>query len=109
MITLTGLWKRKSPLPSIGRRTAAAAMPFFIIWLVTEANVEWLTTRKPNVMRNEIFTHHDRGFNRADLQAYFDQQPWYARRYDPEDFPTDRLLTDIQKQNAGLILAYQGQ
>lgn len=75
--------------------------------LVTAADLEGLSTWELDVMRNEIFARYGRGFNRADLQAHFDQQPWYTRRYDPEIFPTDRLLTEIQKANAAFILTYQ--
>ena len=94
---------------SIIPETDEAELPFFMTRLVTAADLEGLSAWELDVMRNEIFARYGRGFNRADLQAHFDQQPWYTRRYDPEAFPTDRLLTDIQKANAAFILNYQEQ
>ena len=95
--------------PLVDPATGAAELPFFMTRLVTAADLEGLSEWELDVMRNEIFARYGRGFNRVDLQAHFDAQPWYTRRYHPEDFPTDRLLTDIQESNAGFILTYQEQ
>ncbi|RIK13034.1 MAG: hypothetical protein DCC51_16510, partial [Anaerolineae bacterium] len=84
-------------------------LPFFMNRLVTADDLAGLSQWELDVMRNEIFARYGRRFNRPDLQAYFDAQPWYTRRYNPEDFPTDQLLTEIQKQNAKFILEYQDQ
>jgi TIR domain/YARHG domain len=56
-----------------------------------------------NVM---VYARHGRRFTRADLQAYFDAQPWYRPLYDPGSFP-ERLLTSVQAKNAAFILALQ--
>ena len=86
-----------------------AELPSFMTRLLTLDELAGLSQWELDVMRNEIFARYGRGFNRADLQAHFDAQPWYTRRYNPEDFPTDQLLTEVQKQNAALILTVQEQ
>ena len=93
----------RTPAPAVDE------LPFFMTRLVTADDLAGLSPWELDVMRNEIFARHGRGFNRADLQAYFDAQPWYTRRYDPVSFPTDRLLTDVQEANAAFILTYQQQ
>ena len=98
-----------TPEPTLPPAPAADALPFFMTRLVTAEDVAGLSQWELDVMRNEIFARHGREFNRTDLQAHFDAQPWYTRLYDPEDFPTDRLLTDIQEANAAFILTYQQQ
>lgn len=98
-----------STAAATGNEPDAAELPFFMTRLLTLDDLAGLSQWELDVMRNEIFARYGRGFNRADLQAHFDAQPWYTRRYDPEDFPTDRLLTEVQKQNAALILTVQEQ
>jgi len=98
-----------TPAPTLPPAPAADALPFFMTRLVTADDLAGLSAWELDVMRNEIFARHGRGFNRADLQAHFDAQPWYTRRYDPVSFPTDRLLTDVQEANAAFILTYQQQ
>ena len=72
---------------------------------VTEADLRGKSKWELDVMRNEIYARYGRGFDRSDLQEYFYQQPWYVRKYDPEDFPVE-ILTDIQNYNALFILEY---
>lgn len=61
---------------------------------------DWL-----ELARNEIYARYGRGFATDYLQEYFDAQPWYTRRYSPEEFdamPTP--LNSIEQQNATNML-----
>jgi hypothetical protein len=64
------------------------------------------TTWELDILRNEIYARHGRRFNRSELQAYFDQQPWYVPRYPANGFP-EHLLTAVERWNAELIADYQ--
>lgn len=59
-----------------------------------------------DILRNEIYARHGRRFNRTELQAYFDQQPWYRPRYAPNAFP-EHLLNAMERWNVELIADYQ--
>jgi hypothetical protein len=73
---------------------------------LTEAELAGKSVQDLDLMRNEIYARHGRRFARADLQAYFDSQPWYRPLYAPDEFPTS-LLTPIQKRNVDLIQRVQ--
>lgn len=81
-------------------------LPFFMQRLVYAADLQGKTAWELDVMRNEIYARHGRGFNRADLQRHFDAQPWYERKYSPDSFDNS-LLTPVQRQNALFIREYQ--
>jgi serine/threonine protein kinase, bacterial len=59
-----------------------------------------------DVLRNTIYARHGRRFHRADLQAYFDQQPWYRPVYAPDAFP-EGILSSVERYNSKLIASYQ--
>lgn len=65
-----------------------------------------LTRWQLDVMRNEVYARHGRRFNRAELQAYFDQQPWYTPRYPADNFP-EGLLSAVERWNVEFIADYQ--
>jgi serine/threonine-protein kinase len=60
-----------------------------------------------DVLRNTIYARHGRRFHRADLQAYFNQQPWYRPVYAPDAFP-EGILSSVERYNSELIASYQG-
>jgi hypothetical protein len=70
------------------------------------ADLMGLSRWELDVLRNEIYARHGRRFNRAELQAYFDQQPWYRPRYAPDEFP-EHLLNAAERWNVELIADYQ--
>ena len=53
------------------------------------------------LMRKEIFARHGDTFKDPDIQAYFDQQPWYRKSSQPV------VLTDIERLNNQLIQAVE--
>ncbi|NEQ28239.1 MAG: YARHG domain-containing protein, partial [Microcoleus sp. SIO2G3] len=75
---------------------------------VTQADMQGKSAEDLTRMRNAIFARYGRRFADADLQRYFDSQPWYRPLYDPADFPDD-LLNPIEQENASRILNYQRQ
>lgn len=73
---------------------------------LTEADLAGKTHKELKRMRNEVYARHGRRFNNADLQSYFDRQPWYKRRYTPGEFPSS-LLTETQFSNVQFIRSYE--
>lgn len=101
----------KCPLPraqvNIRRGgTRPGQVPYFMKELLTEQDLKGKSRRELDIMRNEIYARHGRGFKRQDLRDYFCGQPWYEPIYAPDRFP-DALLTDIQQKNAILIRGHQ--
>lgn len=73
---------------------------------LTQSDLEGLTDEELRIARNEIYARHGRLFNDQELQAYFDQQPWYKGTIPAEEFTQD-MLNDYEVQNASLILEYE--
>jgi hypothetical protein len=55
------------------------------------------------ILRNSIFARHGYSFKKKDLRSYFDRQEWYIPVH--ADIKAD--LTDIEKQNIKVLLAYE--
>ena len=81
-------------------------MPDLMTRPLTELDLAGKSFQELDLMRNEIYARHGRRFMRADLQAYFDSQPWYRPVYTPEEFPMS-LLSAVQRQNADFIQRHQ--
>ncbi|MDM8299435.1 YARHG domain-containing protein [Collinsella tanakaei] len=55
--------------------------------------------------RNEIYARYGRGFSTDYLQAYFDSQAWYTRKYSPEEFDAMASpLNATEQQNVDNML-----
>ena len=80
--------------------------PYFMKELLTEQDLKGKSRRELDIMRNEIYARHGRGFRRQDMRDYFCGQPWYEPVHAPDRFP-DTLLTHVQNKNATLIAGYQ--
>ncbi len=52
--------------------------------------------------RNEIYARHGRKFDAADLQSYFDSQPWYTGTIETSAF-NDSVLNQYEKTNIATI------
>jgi serine/threonine-protein kinase len=48
-----------------------------------------------DLLRNAIFARHGRKFVTPELQSYFNRQPWYSARYQPNKFPA-KLLSSVE-------------
>jgi hypothetical protein len=79
---------------------------------VTVMDMNRLSPRELELMRNEIYARHGWVFNRADLRAYFEQQPWYspkgtlANREAANRLVTQEM-TSLERQNVRTILNYE--
>ncbi len=71
-----------------------------------EADLEGYSALSLDLLRNAIFAVHGGRFVTPTLQNYFNSQPWYKPRYQPNKFPA-RLLTPIEQHNVDMILRYQ--
>lgn len=69
--------------------------------LLVPAELERLSRAELRLARNEIYARRGRIFDAADLQAYFDRQPWYR--------PVARevALSRIEQANVNLIQAVE--
>jgi len=81
-------------------------MPAVMTRRLTEADLAGKTHKQLRRMRNEVYARYGRRFNNADLQSYFDLQPWYKPRYTPGKFPSS-LLTETQFSNVQFIRSYE--
>jgi hypothetical protein len=83
--------------------------PIQIVRSLSEADLEGKSNWELDVMRNEIYARHGRGFNREDLRAYFAQFSWYHPIYSPEAFDQyhQDSLSPTERANAEFILDYQ--
>jgi serine/threonine-protein kinase len=93
-----------APAPALPVRGESAVMTRKL----TEADLAGKSRGELDILRNEVYARHGRRFNRSDLQAYFDRQPWYRPRYAPDQFPSS-LLTPVQSANVTFIRAYQNR
>lgn len=50
-------------------------------------------------LRNEIYAHHGYVFSNSDIQAYFEEMPWYSRVSDNNSI----RLSDIEQQNIVIL------
>lgn len=74
--------------------------------VITTADLDRLSNWELDVLRNEPFARHGRRFTRSDLQAHFEQQPWYTARYAPDAFP-EHLLTLEERALSEWVADYQ--
>jgi tetratricopeptide (TPR) repeat protein len=71
--------------------------------VVSETELQGRSKAELRVMRNEVFAHHGRVFQSADLQDYFAKKPWYKQN----PSYTDSLLTDVDKENVRIIQEHE--
>ncbi|MEA5572958.1 protein kinase domain-containing protein [Calothrix sp. UHCC 0171] len=74
---------------------------------VTDADLEGKSALELDIMRNSIFARLGRGFETPGLQSYFNQQPWYTRRYSPQEFDKLKRLSNLEMRNVMYIKKHQ--
>lgn len=64
-----------------------------------------LSASMQRIARNEIYARHGRMFNDAELQAYFNSQPWYTPIYTAEQFDAigNSLFNNYEIKNLELL------
>ncbi len=83
-------------------------LPFSSTWLLTDADLSYLTKDELRLARNEIYARHGRQFNDKELQAYFNSKSWYANIH-KLPIGTEPALTDLELSNLDLIKAYESR
>jgi hypothetical protein len=73
--------------------------------VVTAAELRDRSKAELRVMRNEVYAHHGKVFQDAELHTYFSKKSWY--RQNPAY--TDGLLTDVDKENARVIQEFENK
>lgn len=77
--------------------------------LITPADLEGLSLRELELMRNEIYARRGWVFQRDDLRAFFESQPWYRaqgnldNREDANRY-VEREITPLERRNIRIIL-----
>jgi hypothetical protein len=71
--------------------------------LLEPEDVENLTKKELEFMRNEIFARHGFCFKRKHLRQEFEMQDWYV----PNTVDIKGFLTDIEKKNIEMIKRYE--
>lgn len=74
--------------------------------LLTEEDLEGLSSEQLRLARNEIFARHGRIFGSSDLQDYFESKSWYKGTADADDFQ-DSSLSEIESKNVEFILEHE--
>ena len=74
--------------------------------LLTEEDLEGLSSEQLRLARNEIFARHGRIFGSSDLQEYFESKSWYKGTADSDEFQ-DSSLSEIESKNVEFILAHE--
>ena len=70
---------------------------------VTNALLEGMFLEDARKLRNEIYARHGKVFKDRWLQGYFKSFDWYK----PNPRYTDAVLTEVERQNAAAIAAYE--
>ncbi|HEX7318086.1 MAG TPA: YARHG domain-containing protein [Pyrinomonadaceae bacterium] len=70
---------------------------------VTESLFEGMFLEDARKLRNEIYARHGKVFKDKWLQGYFKSFPWYK----PNPKYSDAALTEVERQNAAAIAAYE--
>lgn len=73
---------------------------------LTVEDLQGMDAQTLRYARNEIYARYGRRFKDQELQNYFDSKSWYVGLIAPEDFK-ESTLSDIERKNAELILAYE--
>jgi hypothetical protein len=73
--------------------------------VVTAAELQDRSKAELRVMRNEVYAHHGKVFQDAELHSYFSKKSWY--RQNPAY--SDGLLTDVDKENARVIQEFENK
>jgi len=73
--------------------------------LVKAAELQDRSKAELRVMRNEVYAHHGRVFQDAELQNYFSKKTWY--RQNPAY--SDELLTEVDRENARVIQEFENK
>ena len=95
------------PAPaSLPDNLLAADEPAFMIRRLTEADLAGKTHKELKRMRKEVYARHGMRFKNADLQSYFNRQPWYQPRYTPDNFPHS-IVTETQLANIQFMRYYE--
>ena len=72
------------------------------------SDLDPLSVKELELMRNEIYARHGWIFRRADLRNYFDSQPWYRPRIDNAYYSNQQVeaeLSPIERRNIQIIIS----
>jgi YARHG domain len=72
--------------------------------LVTEYDLQGMSGRELELMRNEIYARHGWVFRRPDLRRYFEGQPWYRANNDGlANRIVEAELSGVERRNVQMI------
>jgi len=91
---------------------AQGIWPWTSYRLVEESDLGPLSLRDLEIMRNEIYARKGWIFARADLNGYFNSQPWYRPGGPPWDRErvnrmAEASLSPLERQNISRISSYE--
>jgi hypothetical protein len=76
--------------------------------LIRPEELDPLSPRDLELMRNEIYARHGWIFRRTDLRNYFQSQPWYRPRTDNAYYSNQQVeaeLSSIERRNLQIIIS----
>jgi hypothetical protein len=75
---------------------------------IRPADLDPLSPKELELMRNEIYARHGWIFRRPDLRNYFESQPWYRPRSDNAYYSNQQVeaeLSPIERRNLQIIIS----
>jgi len=102
------------PAPVTAAPGSAGTWPWTSQRLITEYDLQGLSLRDLELMRNEIYARHGWVFNRQDLRRYFEGQSWYRPKGGPANREeANRLATaemsGLERRNVQIIQALENR
>ena len=93
-----------APPPPAAPPSGPGVWPWTSERLVTEYDLQGMSGRDLELMRNEIYARHGWVFRRPDLRRYFESQPWYRPNQDGlANRMVEAGLSGVERRNVQII------
>ena len=93
-----------APPPPAAPPSGPGLWPWTSERLVTEYELQGMSGRDLEIMRNEIYARHGWVFRRPDLRRYFESQPWYRPNQDGlANRMVEAGLSGVERRNVQII------
>lgn len=93
-----------APPPAAAPPSAPGVWPWTSERLITDHDLQGMSGRDLELMRNEIYARHGWVFRRPDLRRYFESQPWYRPNNDGlANRVVEAELSGVERRNVQII------
>jgi tetratricopeptide (TPR) repeat protein len=93
-----------APTPPAAAPRGPGLWPWTSERLITDYDLQGMSGRDLELMRNEIYARHGWVFRRPDLRRYFEGQPWYRPNHDGlANRMVEAGLSGVERRNVQII------